>query len=171
MPFQIGLVGLGFMGRGIATCFLAHEFPVKVFDPNLTDAAAIDIESFLRELVEHDAADPKMLGRWRAIYQPVKSVEEFADCDFVIESVSENLETKQKLFDQLEQIIRPDVPLTSNTSAIPISLMQKSLKHPERFAGMHWMTPANVSRFVEVIRGEQTSDGTIDAIMKLARRI
>ena len=106
MSFRIGVAGAGFMGRGIATCFLAHEFPVKVFDPNLTDAAAIDIESFLRELVEHDAADPKMLGRWRAIYQPVKSVEEFADCDFVIESVSENLETKQKLFDQLEQIIR-----------------------------------------------------------------
>src|SRR5438045_4573438 len=49
--------------------------------------------------------------------------------------------------------------------------MQKSLQHPERFAGMHWMTPSNVSRFVEVIRGEQTSDATIDAIMKLARRI
>src|SRR5437763_12270769 len=160
MSFRIGVAGAGFMGRGIATCFLAHDFPVKVFDPKLTDAVTQDIESFLRELVEHQVADPQVLDRWRSNFHPVKSLDEFADCDFVIETVSENLPIKQQVFDQLEQIIRPDVPLTSNTSAIPISLMQKSLKHPRRFAGMHWMTPAHASRFIEVIRGDQTADTT-----------
>jgi 3-hydroxybutyryl-CoA dehydrogenase len=169
MAHQIGLIGVGYIGRGIATCFLARDVPIKVFDTNLTDAAALDIESFLRDLVEHDCADRGVLDRWRSNYRPVKSLDEFADCDFVIESVAENIDVKTKVFDQLEQIIRPDVPLTTNTSAIPISLMQKTCKHPERFAGMHWAPPAHVSRFIEVIRGEQTSDGTIETIMKLAR--
>jgi 3-hydroxybutyryl-CoA dehydrogenase len=76
---------------------------------------------------------------------------------------------KIAVFDELEQVIRADIPLTTNTSAIPISLMQRSRKHPQRFAGMHWAGPAHVSRFVEVIRGDQTSDAVIDAVMCLAQ--
>src|SRR4051812_45386857 len=103
MSLQIGLVGVGYIGRGIATCFLARDVPVKVFDLNLTDAAAKDIESFLRDLVDHDCAERGVLDRWRSNYQPVKGLNEFADCDFVIESVAENIEAKQRVFDQLEQ--------------------------------------------------------------------
>src|SRR5262245_46865804 len=111
---RIGLVGAGFMGRGIATCFLARGFSVKVFDLNLTDEVARDIGRFLRELVDHGCASASVLDTWRSLLEPAKSLDEFADRDFVIECVSEDLKVKQAVFDELERAIRPEVPLTTN---------------------------------------------------------
>ena len=167
---RIGIVGVGFTGRGIAASFLARGFSIRVFDINPIESAEQTLAAYLAELVEHQCADPSILKTWRDSYAAVASLNEFADRDFVIESVAEDIDVKQRVFAKLEQFIRPDVPLVTNTSAIPISLMQKSLKHPSRFAGMHFAAAAHVSRFVEVIRGDQTSDQTIQTIFDIAVR-
>jgi 3-hydroxybutyryl-CoA dehydrogenase len=87
----------------------------------------------------------------------------------VIESIFEDLDAKLKLFDEIESIVGPTVPIASNTSALPISVLQRGRKHPERFIGTHWAEPCHLTRFLEVVRGEQTNDATADAAMSLAR--
>ena len=82
----------------------------------------------------------------------------------VIESVVEDLTTKQRIFDEIEAAVRSEIPIASNTSALPISTLQRSRKHPGRFVGMHWAEPAHITRFLELIRGEQTSDEAFAAV-------
>jgi 3-hydroxybutyryl-CoA dehydrogenase len=92
------------------------------------------------------------------------------ECDFVIESIPEDLDRKNRLFDALEQVIGQSVPIATNTSAIPITLLQGGKQNPRRFIGMHWLSPCHVTRFLEVIRGDQTDDATVRATFELARR-
>lgn len=170
MSETIGILGVGFLGRGIAASLLAHEFNVIALDPRAGPDLESDIEDALRELLVHGEVDALTLHDWRGRFHLAKSMNEFSDCDFVIESVSEDIDIKRAVFTQLEKVICPDIPMTSNTSSIPISLMQKWLKHPQRFAGMHWAGPAHIFRFMEVIRGEQTDDATLAAVIDLGKR-
>jgi 3-hydroxybutyryl-CoA dehydrogenase len=98
-------------------------------------------------------------------------LDDFARCGFLIESIVESPEAKVTLFDQLEAIIAPNIPIASNTSALPITLLQRGRVHPERFVGMHWAEPAHATRFLELIRGEQTSDSCLQSAAILATRL
>jgi len=89
------------------------------------------------------------------------------DCAFVIESVKEDLKLKRAIFRQLESSMRPAAVIASNTSSLPISILQKGRRHPERFIGMHWGEPAEIMRYLEIIPGERTSAETI----RLTRRL
>jgi 3-hydroxybutyryl-CoA dehydrogenase len=165
-----GLAGLGLLGRGIAGCLLAHGIPVAAYDisPAERSASSIAITNAIDELIDHGYCDPSVETTWRKLYTEAKSVDELAQCDFLIESVVESAEAKAALFDQLEAILTPTTPIASNTSAMPITLLQKNRKHPARFLGMHWAEPAHATRFLEIIRGELTDDASIDAATKLA---
>jgi 3-hydroxybutyryl-CoA dehydrogenase len=87
----------------------------------------------------------------------------------VIESVIEDLAVKLHVFDELESIVGADVPIASNTSALPITILQRDRKYSTRFLGMHWAEPAYITRFLEIIRGEQSSDAAIALAMALGR--
>ena len=166
----VGVAGLGLLGRGIASCLLAHGFPVVAFDisPAERSAANVAIASIINELIDHGYCDPSAKSTWRELYTEATFVEELAPCHFIIESVVESAEAKAALFDQLEAILSPFTPIASNTSAIPITLLQKGRKHPARFLGMHWAVPAYATRFLEIIRGELTDDSSINAATGLA---
>jgi 3-hydroxybutyryl-CoA dehydrogenase len=166
----VGVAGLGLLGRGIAGCLLAHGVPVVGYDisPAERSTASIAIASAIKELIEHGYCDPSAESTWRKLYTEAKSIEELAPCQFLIESVVESAEAKAALFDQLEEILSPSTPIASNTSALPITLLQKDRKHPARFLGMHWAVPAYATRFLEIIRGELTDDCSIDAATRLA---
>jgi 3-hydroxybutyryl-CoA dehydrogenase len=99
------------------------------------------------------------------------SARDLAVCEFVIESITEDLTAKQKLFDELEAVVAPTTPIASNTSAIPITRLQTGRRHPNRFAGMHWAPPAEETRFMEIIRGEATDDTTIQKLVTLALQL
>lgn len=171
-PETIGVAGLGLLGRGIAACCLGHGLRVVSFTrPDCPHGeASLYIEEAINELIERAGFDPALAHRWEDYYHPAASLEEFGDCDFVIESVTEDLAIKQEVFDHLEEAVRPDIPIGSNTSAIPITLLQEPRRHPERFVGMHWSEPGHATRFLEVIRGGQTSDEVIEKTLELARR-
>ncbi len=77
---------------------------------------------------------------------------------------------KQQLFEELEKVVASEVPIGSDTSAIPISIMQKPRAQPRRFLGMHWSEPAHDSRFLELIAGSQTSEAAMAAAVEVARR-
>jgi 3-hydroxybutyryl-CoA dehydrogenase len=169
----IGLAGLGLLGRGIAACLLGHGFRVVAFTRNeATHTAARDsIARAIGDLVDRAGWAPSLSHQWADRYEPVHSVEPMAECGFVVESVAEDLEAKARLFDQIEAVVGPEVPIASNTSAIPVSQLQRNRLHPERFVGMHWAEPAHATRFMEIVRGEQTADEPVATAIALARRI
>lgn len=167
----VGVAGLGLLGRGIASCLLAHGLRVIGFDrsADVTAEARRAIAGTLEELQAHGSCADAVAESWEWRYIEARSLVEFADCDFVIESIVESAEAKAALFDQLETIIASNVPVASNTSALPISLLQRARKHPERFLGMHWAEPAHATRFLELIRGEHTADRAMQAALVLAK--
>ena len=174
MDFQtIGVAGLGLLGRGIAACFLGHGFRVIGFTrrESTHEEARRYIAQAMRDLVEHADFPATLVEEWAGRYTAVDSCDAFGRCDFVVESVVEDMAAKQKVFDELESVVRPEVPIASNTSALPVTKLQEGRKHPERFLGMHWAEPAHATRFMELVRGERTSDAAFEAVAALAKRI
>jgi len=163
----IGVAGLGFLGRGIAACLLIHGHRVVGFTPDSAAFAGVRkyIQDAVDEMPERDA------GSWQERYVETQSLSDFAGCEFVIESVLEDLVVKENVFDELEAFVGSDVPIASNTSALPISTLQSARKHPERFLGMHWAEPAYATRFMELICGEHTGDDAFEKAVALARSV
>jgi 3-hydroxybutyryl-CoA dehydrogenase len=168
----VGLVGLGFLGRGIAASLLGAGLQVIAVDPRkeAQQQAGEYIDNALREMVSNGLA-PTTGDSWSARLSVSHSIDTLKPCRFVIESVVENLEIKSRLFDEVEAFVGAEVPIASNTSALPITALQEGRKHPSRFLGMHWCEPAYATRFLEVIRGNHTSDDSVNIAMALARRI
>jgi len=156
----IGIAGLGQLGRGIAACLLSHGYRVIAFDPSpaARERARPYIENALKELVARAGFPEAILQDWTQRLTEADSLGAFGPCRFVIESVIENPAIKSQVFDEIEAVVAGEVPITSNTSALPISLLQSTRKYPERFLGMHWNDPAYATRFLELVRGEKTSD-------------
>lgn len=169
----IGVAGLGLLGRGIAACLLGHGFRVIAFTRQ--ESTHSEAQRYIRQAIEdliQRAGFPGTLEReWRERFVPVRSCERFGECEFVIESVVEDAAAKRELYDELESRVGPEVPIASNTSALSISRLQQGRKQPERFLGMHWAEPAHATRFMEIVRGEQTSEAAFQAAVSLARAI
>jgi len=168
----VGIVGLGLLGRGIAACLLSNDF--RVVGLTLTqesrDEARKYIASAIDDLIGRGGFPASLGAEWSGRYVEAVDVSELSACDFVIESVYEDLDVKQRLFDEIEAVVGLSVPIASNTSALPISLLQESRRRPERFIGAHWAEPCHLTRFLEVVRGDLTDDATTEAVMDLARR-
>lgn len=169
----VGVAGLGLLGRGIAACLLGHGHHVVAFTRREAthDEARTYIARAINDLVDRAGFPEELREKWSERYRPVTSLQAMDDCEFVIESVVEDMEAKQKVFDTLESLVGVDVPIASNTSALPISHLQHGRRHPHRFLGMHWAEPAHATRFLEIIRGEQTSDATFKRAAQLAKAI
>jgi 3-hydroxybutyryl-CoA dehydrogenase len=169
----IGVAGLGLLGRGIAACLLGHGVRVIAFTrrQETHEAARRYIAQAIGDLVDRAGFPAALRDEWPERYLPVERCSEFASCDFVIESVVEDAGAKREIFDELEAVVGPDVPIASNTSALPISQLQRDRKHAERFLGMHWAEPAHATRFMELIRGEQTSEAAFQKAAELARSV
>ena len=160
----IGVAGLGLLGRGIAACCLAHGFRVVGYtQPDQPHEKAITyIDHAISDLIDRVGFDPGLAKTWHSKFEPVETLDSFSSCDFVIESVVEDLASKRNVFDQIEEIVGLKVPVGSNTSSIPITQLQQDRKNPGRFVGMHWAEPAHATRFLELIRGERTSVETFE---------
>ncbi len=170
---RIAVVGLGLLGRGIVTSFLGHGFEVVAFDasPQQQSDARGHVEQMIGELVDHAGFDAGLRQDWSARYLSVTDYKALGNCTFVIESVTEDLSVKNAVFDQIEACVSSSTVIASNSSAIPMSELQQQRKHPERFLGMHWASPAHATRFMEVIPGRQTSLQTLEITLALARRL
>jgi 3-hydroxybutyryl-CoA dehydrogenase len=169
----VGIAGLGLLGRGIAACFLAYGFNVIAFTrrPETHAQARRYISIAIQDLIARAGFSEQLGVEWRDRYREVTALAGLAVCDFVIESVVEDTAVKQDVFDQLEAIVPANIPIASNTSSLPVTLLQRGRRHPERFMGMHWAEPALATRFLELIRGEQTADAPFNAVAELAVRL
>ncbi|MCR4420097.1 MAG: 3-hydroxyacyl-CoA dehydrogenase family protein [Clostridia bacterium] len=169
----IGILGAGSMGRGIAQLAAQSGFQVVLSDTDLdiVEKAVASVEQQLARLVDKgklsDEDRKNTLGRIRK----AAGVKPLAETDFVIEAVFEDEQLKKDIFQELDQICRPEVLLTTNTSTISITSIASATKRPDKVAGMHFFNPAPVMRLVEVIRGYYTSDDTVRTVMDLARRM
>jgi len=166
---RIGIVGLGLMGSSIATCILAagHEVTSLIRNIEKSDEAKERILNFLVQLQEEGMLkeDPNIVLERLTITNDYSL---FANHDVVIESIIENVEDKKRVFQQLENVLSPTAIIGSNTSAIPVTILQSGLKRPERLLGIHWGEPAHILRFLEVICGEQSDIKYAEKIVALA---
>ncbi|SRR5690606_25689315 len=169
---KIAVVGSGTMGLGIAQVCAMAGYTVLLYDIQaaLLKTALSALRKNLDTLVAKEKIEAQQaagaLGR-------IVAVSDFRQLqvDFVIEAVIESLEVKQKIFREIEKLNATDCLLTTNTSSIPVTRIGAILKHPNRFAGLHFFNPAPVMPLVEIVRGASTSEETLAALRGFAQRI
>ncbi len=168
----VGLLGLGLMGRGIAACLLCHGLNVIAY--NRTPARAEKSRAFLagvmEEVVRRGLFISEEVADWAERFAVVDTVSGLADCPFVVESVKEDLGVKRRLYAELETHVAPDAVIASNTSSFPLTLLQAESMHPERFVVMHWAEPTWITRFMEIVRNERTSEEAVARTRDLGLR-
>jgi 3-hydroxyacyl-CoA dehydrogenase / enoyl-CoA hydratase / 3-hydroxybutyryl-CoA epimerase / enoyl-CoA isomerase len=170
---RVGVLGSGLMGAGIATAHARSGFPttmVDVSDERLADGMA-RARKVIESRIEIGRASPADMVQLLSNLTTSTSNARFAECDVVVEAVTENEKLKKQVYEQLSGVLRDDAILCSNTSTISITRLAQATKHPERFVGMHFFYPVDRMQLVEVIRGEKTSDETVLTIVELARKV
>ncbi len=161
------VVGSGQMGSGIAQVAAAAGCRVSLHDeaPGATERALETIRKSLAKLAEKGGADPDdVLGR-------IEIVDDLVPADLMIEAVVEDTSVKEQIFFRADQILPPDAILASNTSSIPITSLAADTIRPDRVIGMHFFNPVPVLKLVEVVRGRDTSNGTVEAIVAFAEEL
>src|SRR5690242_2339419 len=160
---RVGIVGSGIMGSGIAEVAAKAGFDVILRSraQETADGMVAGLEKALAKQVERgklEAADrDATLGRIRA----VADLGELADCDLVIESVVEDIDTKKHLFLELDRVCGDNTILATNTSTLPVVEMAMQTGRPDRVCGIHFFNPASAMKLVEVVRAITTSDETV----------
>lgn len=160
---KIFVVGAGTMGSGITQVAASSGFDVIINDINeqLALAGKTKIQNSLAKLVARGKIQQDEMDATLSRIQTSSSYEDAADADLIIESASENIEIKLKLFEKLSKICKNDAILASNTSSISITSIAGATSCTERVVGMHFFNPAPVMKLLEIVRGLQTSDETI----------
>ncbi|MBW8754766.1 MAG: enoyl-CoA hydratase/isomerase family protein, partial [Sphingomonadales bacterium] len=167
------VIGAGTMGGGIAMCFAAAGIRVAVID---TTEAALDrgmerVRANYATSVRRGSITPEQMDGRLALIAPTTDRGAAADADIVIEAVFEDMAIKQKIFADLAKRTKPGTVLASNTSALDIDEIAAVLERPEDFVGMHFFSPANVMKLLEVVKGAKSSPDAILTAMALGKKI
>lgn len=170
---NFGVIGAGQMGSGIAQVAAQAGFNVMLrdVDEKYLERGVTSIRKSLEKFVEKGKLAPSerdvILGR----ITTTTNLEDFKDCDLVVEAILENEALKLELFRDLGRIVKPSGVLASNTSSIPITKLASASGRPTQFIGMHFMNPVPLMALVEVIRGHLTSDETANLVLGTARKM
>lgn len=169
----IGLAGLGTMGSGIAQVFAEKDYAVVAMEAKeaLLQKGIGRIGSSLDRKVQKAKMTAEEKTKVLARIKLTTSPQEFAQVDFFVEAVSENLELKSKLLKEIDTIIKPDVIFATNTSSISITKLANNTKRADKFIGMHFFNPVPVMKLVEVVRGIATNDETVHITVNLAKEL
>jgi 3-hydroxybutyryl-CoA dehydrogenase len=162
---KIGVIGAGQMGNGIAhVCALSgfHVLLNDVVADRITEGLATISGNLARQVSRQRISDEQRQAAIKRI-SPAVTLDDLADCDLVIESATEQEETKRKIFAALCPALKPETIVGSNTSSISITRLAAATDRPERFIGIHFMNPVPLMELVEVIRGIATDDATFEA--------
>ncbi|HSQ19058.1 MAG TPA: 3-hydroxybutyryl-CoA dehydrogenase [Blastocatellia bacterium] len=170
---SIGVIGAGTMGNGIAQVSARSGLFVVMQDVSeeLLGRGLQAIDKSLQRDIEKQRLMPEEKQQIVSRIKPTKDLGDISEVDFVIEAVTEDLAVKKDLFRLLDQTVRSDVILASNTSSISITKLAAVTSRPDRFIGMHFMNPVPVMKLVEIIRGVATSDDTYEATRRLAEAV
>ena len=161
---NVGIIGSGTMGSGIAQVAATAGCHVKLFDTNqqALDTAEKALEKILRRLIEKGRIDDTEKQRIQGNIQYVSSLKELADSNLTIEAIVEDLGVKKTVFSELESYVNDQCIIASNTSSLSIASIASSLQRPERCIGIHFFNPAPLMKLVEVIPAIQTSEEVLE---------
>lgn len=170
---KVGIVGAGTMGGGIAMNFLSAGIPVTIVE--MSQEALDRGTGTMRKNYEASAAKGRFtteqVEKAMGLLNPTLDFEALADCDLVIEAVYENMDVKKEVFGRLDKIAKPDAILASNTSYLNIDEIAASTSRPQDVVGMHFFSPANVMKLLEVVRGARTAPDVLLTAMRVGKKI
>ena len=160
---RVGIVGSGIMGSGIAqvAATAGYEVVLRSRKQETADATVASMEKSLGRLVDKGRMEADERDAIVARVTPVADLHKLADCDLVVESVVEDLATKQELFNELDKVVKDGAILATNTSTLPVVEMAIETHRPELVCGIHFFSPAPMMKLVEVVRPLTASDETI----------
>jgi 3-hydroxyacyl-CoA dehydrogenase len=170
---KVGVIGAGTMGGGISMNFLARGIPVTLVEmvqENLDRGVGV-----IRKNYEASAAKGRFtveqVEAMMGALTPSLSLDDLADCDLIIEAVYESMDVKKDVFGKLDALCKPGAILASNTSYLNVDEIAACTKRPQDVLGMHFFSPANVMKLLEVVRGEKTADDVLATVMALGKKI
>ena len=170
---KVGVIGAGTMGGGISMNFLQAGIPVTIVE--MTKGALDRGVGVIRKNYEASAAKGRFsadkVEKMMGLLTPTLSMEDLADCDLVIEAVYESMDVKKDVFGKLDKIVKPGAILASNTSYLDVNEIAASTSRPADVLGMHFFSPANVMKLLEVVRGDQTALDALATVMALSKKI
>ena len=172
-PKKVGVVGAGQMGGGIAQVAAASGFQVVLCDvqPTQLEKALAGIQASLGKLVQKGILTEEVKGQTLSRLKTSTQTSDLSDADLVIEAATENVDLKLKIFKDLDDKLKSQALLATNTSSISITKIAAVTKRPEKVIGMHFMNPVPLMKLVEGIRGLQTSDETYETVKWAAEKM
>jgi 3-hydroxyacyl-CoA dehydrogenase len=170
---RVGVVGAGTMGGGITMSFINAGLPVTLLETKqeALDRGLANIRRNYQGALRKGSLTEASLEQRLALITPTLQYEPLRDVDLVVEAVFENLEVKRQVFEKLDQIVKRGAILASNTSALNLDVIARFTKRPKDVIGLHFFSPANVMRLLEVVRGAETANDTLATAMALAKTI
>ena len=170
---KVGVIGAGTMGGGITMNFLQKGIPVTIIEmvqENLDRGVGV-----IRKNYEASAAKGRytseQVEKMMGLLTPSLNLEDLADCDLVIEAVYESMDVKKEVFGKLDKICKQGAILASNTSYLDVNEIAASTSRPQDVLGMHFFSPANVMKLLEVVRGDKTADDVLATAMAIGKKI
>ncbi len=167
---KVGVVGCGLMGGGIAqTCAQSgYEVVVREVNQELLDKGLARIYNAWDMMATKGKLTKGQVDENRSRLHGTLNLEDYADCDLVIEAVIENMEEKLRLFPALDRIVKPEALLLTNTSSLNVTQMGAVTKRPQKVCGLHFFNPAPVMKLVEVVQTISSSEDTIEVVKQFA---
>jgi 3-hydroxybutyryl-CoA dehydrogenase len=168
---NVGIVGCGLMGHGIAQVAATAGYGVVVreVDDERCKQGVGKIEKQLARAVDKGKSSQEDADAIRARITTTTSYADLADCDLVIEAMTENLDAKLEMWREIDGIVKPDALFATNTSSLAVITQAAATSRPQQFLGLHFFNPAQVMKLVEVIRAVTTSDETFEAGLEWAK--
>jgi 3-hydroxyacyl-CoA dehydrogenase len=170
---KVGVIGAGTMGGGITMNFLSAGIPVTIVEQ--AEEALNRGVGVVRKNYEASASKGRLtteqVEKAMGLLTPSLSLDDLADCDLIIEAIFENMDVKKEVFGKLDAIAKPGAILASNTSYLNVDEIAASTSRPQDVLGMHFFSPANVMKLLEVVRGAKTADDVLATVMNLSKKI
>jgi len=170
---KVGVVGCGLMGSGIAQVSAMAGFPtlVREVSQELLNKGLASIEKSLAKLVEKGTLTAEQKAQTTSRLKPTLQLQDFADCDLVIEAIIENLDRKRQLFAELDSIVKPEALFASNTSSLSITEMMTATRRAARFLGLHFFNPVPLMALVEVVKTVVTEPEVVQSGVDFSRKL
>ncbi|MFM2187651.1 MAG: hypothetical protein RIR43_2223 [Pseudomonadota bacterium] len=170
---QVGVIGAGTMGGGISMNFLNAGIPVTILETQqeALDRGVATIRKNYEAQVKKGKLKPEKYEERMALLKTTLSYDDLKACDLIIEAVFEEISVKQAVFEKLDAVAKRGAILASNTSTLDVDRIASFTKRPQDVVGMHFFSPANVMKLLEVVRGRETAKDVLATVMKVAKTI
>ena len=169
----VGVVGAGTMGTGIAIAFMSAGLPVTVLEttPAALDKGAAAIRRHFEGAKAKGRLTPEQADRALTLLRPTQRYADIGDADLVVEAVFEEMDVKEQVFRALDEAVKPGAILATNTSTLDVNRIAAATRRPRDVLGLHFFSPANVMKLLEVVRGAKTADDLLTTAMAVAKKI